>query len=111
LRWQQTNRQISYGGREYVIYEVPMLGLWHYGDDPLPKRKSKPPAFDVTSSAKWTGYSAIWEIRNKKLLLRSLQGRIDSKVVHLRRGVGSHDKRAAARIYKTAIMASPNISL
>ena len=77
---QETDR-ICYGGHEYALLQVPMLGLWYYGEGKPPNGKSRPPAFDFTSSANWVGYSASWEIRNKRLLLRTIRGRVKGKDV------------------------------
>ena len=81
LATEQVKDRLSYGGHEYVIFEVPMLGLWHTGDGEPPKSKFRPPALEVTSSANWTGYRATWEIRDKKLMLRTIRGRIKGKDV------------------------------
>ncbi len=81
LATEQIKDRLSYGGHEYVIFEVPMLGLWHYDDGEPPKGKFRPPALEVTSTANWAGYRATWEIRDKKLLLRTIRGRIKGKEV------------------------------
>jgi len=72
----QVKDKLRYGYREYVIFQIPMLGLWHYGDEKPPTGKSSPPKLEVTSSANWAGYSATWEIRDKQLFLRTIQGRM-----------------------------------
>lgn len=79
LATPQAAGHISYGGHEYVLFQVPMLGLWHNGVGDVPKGKMPTPRFEVTSSANWAGYSACWEIRNHQLLLCEIEGRINGK--------------------------------
>ena len=66
---------LRYGGRVYTIAEIPMLGLWDSREPPAPGRQRLPP-FEVRSSANWAGYRAAFEIRDAKLLLRRVVGRI-----------------------------------
>jgi hypothetical protein len=77
----QVNDRLVYGGHEYVIFQIPMLGLWHYGDGEPPNGKLRPPAFEFTSFNNWAGYFAKWEIRDKELLLRTLRGRLNGNDV------------------------------
>jgi hypothetical protein len=72
---------LRYGVHTFPISEMPMLGLWHVGDGEPPQGKSRPPSFEVTSSANWSGYSAEWGIARGKLLLFSISGRIKGKQV------------------------------
>lgn len=71
----QPSDRLCYGSNEYVVYQVPMLGLWYYGEGKPPDGKCRPPIFD-SSSGNWSGYAATWEIRHKQLRLRSIEGRI-----------------------------------
>ena len=72
----QTPDTLVFGGRQYAIREIPMLGLWDYGGG---TGKEKPPAFEARSSANWAGYRAQFEIRDSKLFLRRIVGWIDGK--------------------------------
>ena len=73
--------RLRYGGNEYSVFETPMTGLWHYGKGKAPTGKTQPPAFEVNSSNNWGGYFAKWEVHDKKLLLRSIRGRINGHKV------------------------------
>lgn len=66
---------LRYGGRVYTIPEIPMLGLWDSREPPAPGGQRLPP-FEVRSTANWAGYRAVFEIRDGKLLLRRVVGRI-----------------------------------
>jgi hypothetical protein len=75
----QASDTLMFGGRKYAIHEIPMLGLWDYGNGRVGTGKQKPPAFDFQDSANWAGYRAQFEIRDSKLFLRRIVGRIDGK--------------------------------
>lgn len=68
---------IRFGGRDYWLLEVPMLGLWDF-EERMGFRtgtgREKPPPFDVRSSANWDGYEAVFEIRDSKLYLSKIVG-------------------------------------
>lgn len=73
---------IIYGKRKYVLYEVPMLGLWDFEETrgyPLGDGRKKPPQFDLRSTANWDGYEAEFEIRDSRLYLNKLKGYINGK--------------------------------
>jgi hypothetical protein len=76
---EQVQDVLVFGARRYAIHEVPMLGLWDYGGGSAGTGKTRPPAFEVRSSGNWSGYRATFEIRDSKLLLRRIVGRIDGK--------------------------------
>ncbi|MBX7075089.1 MAG: hypothetical protein K1X71_18255 [Pirellulales bacterium] len=73
--------RLQYGYNTFVIFQNPMLGLWHNGDGDLPPGKIMPPKLDVTTSTNWGGYTSEWRITNGKLLLQSVSGHIDGKEI------------------------------
>ena len=77
---QQRDR-VVFGDHEYGIFEVPMLGLWYYGEGEPPNGKTRPFEFDFNTTANWVGYSATWEIRGEELRLREIRGRQKGKDV------------------------------
>lgn len=73
---------IVFGGRTYVLREVPLLGLWNFKERMgfrVGTGEVKPPEFDVRSTANWDGYEAQFEIRDSKLLLRQIVGYVEGK--------------------------------
>lgn len=73
---------IVFGGRKYVFYEVPMLGLWDFEETRgfrVGSGRQKPPPFQVVSTGNWDGYEAQFEIRDSKLFLRRITGYIDGQ--------------------------------
>lgn len=74
---------IRFGGRDYWLFEVPMLGMWDFEERTgfrTGTGRQKPPPFDVRSSANWDGYEAVFEIRESKLYLRKIVGYVDGKM-------------------------------
>ena len=76
---QQIPNELVFGNRKYFIEEIPMLGLWDYGRGDPAEGKEKPPKFEAANSANWVGYQAQFEIRNSKLWLKKITGKIDGK--------------------------------
>jgi len=72
---------LRYGEHTFTILEVPMLGLWDYGDGTPAPGKVKPPSFDFVSTANWKGYEATWLIKDSKLMLYEIMGKKDGKKV------------------------------
>lgn len=72
---QQITDKIIFGDNEFSMDESPMVGYW---DDTDPERRR--PAFEwqVTSNRK--GYEATFEIRDSKLFLREIVGKIKKKI-------------------------------
>lgn len=71
--------RLKYGDRMYGIHEIPMLGLWHYGDDEPPSGRFKAPQFDSGGSGNWVGYRAKWSIHNSTLYLDKIDARKNGK--------------------------------
>ena len=69
---------LTYGYKSFPIFQIPMLGLWHFGEGISPG-KTMPPKLEMTSTANWSGYTAAWRIANGKLFLESISGRICRK--------------------------------
>lgn len=73
---------IIFGGRTYVLHEIPMLGLWDFEETRgfrVGSGREKPPPFEVRSTANWDGYEAQFEIRKSRLFVRRIAGYIDGK--------------------------------
>ena len=75
----QNADKIQYGDHAFTIRETPMLGLWYYGDANLPPGKVRPPKFSSVDSSNWSGYRAKWLIKDSKLYLKKITGKIDGK--------------------------------
>ena len=73
--------RLEYGGKKYAIHQSPMSGAWHEGEGEPPAGKFRRPTFDFRSFNNWGGYTASWGIRDKKLYLNHIEGRIDGKDV------------------------------
>ncbi len=70
---------LIYGERKYAIPEIPMLGLWDYGQEDVKLGMVKPPQFDVLSTDNWFGYNARFQIRESKLFLDQSTGKVEGK--------------------------------
>lgn len=82
LATPQIADRIVFGGRTYVLREIPMLGLWDFEERRgfrVGTGRELPPPFDVRSSANWDGYEAEFEIRDSKLFLRRIVGALEGK--------------------------------
>ncbi len=75
----QIPNTLMFGGRKYAIHEIPMLGLWDYGEGSVGTGTEKPPTFQARNSANWVGYRAQFEIRESRLFLHRIGGRLDGK--------------------------------
>ena len=67
---------LVFGGRKYFIDEAPMLGLWNGG---VGTGTQERPTFQPHRSGNMRGYLPQFEIRESKLFLRRIVGRIDGK--------------------------------
>jgi hypothetical protein len=77
----QVRDTLEYGNRDYLISEMPMLGLWDYcGAEPA-DGKTKPPDSDFAGSANWAGYEAVWLVRDSKLYLKEIKANRDGKPI------------------------------
>ena len=70
---------LVYGGENFAIQQIPMLGIWDYSEEDLPPGKMKPPEFDLQGSGNWKGYEAKWLIRDSKLYLMKIKAKRDGK--------------------------------
>ena len=69
---------------DYIYIENPEDLISSYQFEELPLREyleNKQIEFDVSSTANWDGYVAMWEIKDKQLFLISLYGQIKGKDV------------------------------
>ncbi len=81
LATPQLDDKLIFGGKRYNILQIPMLAYWDYGQGSTGTGKVKPPQFEVTSSANWRGYKAVWEIRDSKFFLKKITARINGRSV------------------------------
>ena len=77
----QVRDTLEYGNRDYSISEIPMLGLWDYGDGEPAAGKTKPPDFDFAGSGNWVSYEAVWLVRDSKLYLKELKAKRNGKPI------------------------------
>jgi hypothetical protein len=75
----QQSDELRWGEQTYYILQSPMFGLWHIGPDNPPQGKMREPDFEWTTTANRKGYSPVWEIRDQKLFLQSITGRLAGK--------------------------------
>ena len=79
LATPQPDDTLKYGDHTFAIREIPMLGLWDYGEGEPPHGKVKPPLFDFAGSGNWAGYEAKWRIRDSTLFLDSMTAKRGGK--------------------------------
>jgi lysophospholipase L1-like esterase len=98
----QVRDQLVWGDQTYRIEQSPMARYWRPRDDAADPRPPMP-AFQLQHTANWKGYEASWEIRDKKLYLKELTGKIDGKLMRNREILGEPFPRHAdwftGRIY------------
>ncbi|HIE98175.1 MAG: hypothetical protein ABGZ53_00795 [Fuerstiella sp.] len=87
----QSKDLLLYGDHTFEINEIPMLGLWDYGDAEPAQGKKKPPTFDFAGFGNWAGYDATWLIRDSKLYLHKIRGERDGKRIRNEKILPDHD--------------------
>lgn len=71
----QSLDSLEFGDNTFAIQQSPMLGYWSFNGEKN-VGKIKAPLFDFDGSGNWSGYKAVWEVRNSKLFLKSISGKI-----------------------------------
>ncbi len=70
---------IVIGTCKYSMFQNPMLSYWDFGQDSLGVGTRKMPQLEQLSSVNAKGFEAEWCVRNGKLYLTHIKGRVDGK--------------------------------